>query len=121
MTPSKADGKVAEAPRCSGYFLPKVDTSRCTGCGWCVAACPLHLLSLERTGWKKSAIVHDSVACTGCKKCEFKCLFKVITVHLAVAPMPANKKSHPKEVNFLGAKPIVHLPNALAQLVQQTG
>lgn len=77
---AKADSEITEAPRRGGDFLPIVDTSHCTGCGWCVAACPLHLLSLERLGWKKSAVVHDSAACTGCKKCEFKCLFKVITV-----------------------------------------
>lgn len=76
----QAEGEMAEAPSRCGDFSPTVDASRCTGCGWCVAACPLHLLSLERMGWKKSAVVHDSAACTGCKKCEFKCLFKVITV-----------------------------------------
>jgi ferredoxin len=75
-----AEGEVVAKSRRCGDFLPQVDSSRCTGCGWCVAACPLHLLSLERIGWKKSAVVHDSAACTGCKKCEFKCLFKVITV-----------------------------------------
>lgn len=79
MTP-EADGEVAAAPSRWGDFLPTVNSSRCTGCGWCVAACPLHLLSLECLGWKKSAVVDDSAACTGCKKCEFKCLFKVITV-----------------------------------------
>ena len=29
-------------------WLPRVDTARCTGCGWCVAACDLHLLYAPR-------------------------------------------------------------------------
>ncbi len=33
-----------------GALLPAIDLKRCTGCGWCVAACPLDLLSLEREG-----------------------------------------------------------------------
>ena len=61
-------------------FLPKIDSHRCTGCGWCVAACPLHLLSLELRGWRKSSVISDSDSCTGCKKCEAKCLFNAIAM-----------------------------------------
>lgn len=27
--------------------LPVIDPARCTGCGWCVAVCPPHVLSLQ--------------------------------------------------------------------------
>ena len=30
--------------------LPFIDTQRCTGCGWCVAVCPPHVLSLQVLG-----------------------------------------------------------------------
>ena len=61
-------------------LLPKVDTVRCTGCGWCVAACPPHVLSLQTDGWRKHAVLHDAQDCTGCRKCERKCLFGVIAM-----------------------------------------
>ena len=60
--------------------LPQIDTARCTGCGWCVAACPLHLLSLEPSGWKKHSVLGDAAACTGCRLCEIRCPFNVITM-----------------------------------------
>ena len=64
--------------------LPVIDGSRCTGCGWCVAACPDDLLSLERQGWRKTATLHDADRCTGCHLCEAKCPFGVI--HMQAPP-----------------------------------
>ena len=61
-------------------FLVHIDTTRCTGCGWCVAACPLHLLSLETEDWQKHAVVNHVECCTGCKKCEVRCLFNAMHV-----------------------------------------
>lgn len=59
---------------------PDIDTTRCTGCGWCVPTCHLHLLSLEAQGWKKFSVVSDLDACTGCKKCAVRCPFEAITM-----------------------------------------
>jgi NAD-dependent dihydropyrimidine dehydrogenase PreA subunit len=67
------------APRADA-LLPQIDAARCTGCGWCVGACPLHLLSLEVRNWRKTSVLHAPDTCTGCKKCEFKCPFGVITL-----------------------------------------
>ena len=63
---------------------PIIDTARCTGCGRCVAACLLHLLSLERQGWKKFSTLHESDRCTGCEACEVTCPFNAITMHFGV-------------------------------------
>lgn len=61
-------------------MLPWIDAARCTGCGWCVAACPFHLLSLELKDWRKTSVISDLDACTGCRKCELKCPFNVISM-----------------------------------------
>ncbi|WP_394792518.1 ATP-binding protein [Rhodoferax sp.] len=59
---------------------PEINTARCTGCGWCVPTCNLHLLSLENLGWKKFSVLSDIDACTGCKKCAVRCPFDAITM-----------------------------------------
>jgi ferredoxin len=62
--------------------LPDIDTHRCTGCGRCVAACDLHLLSLEVVRWRKSSVMHGPERCTGCSRCALRCPFDVITMRL---------------------------------------
>ena len=64
-------------------WLPVVDVARCTGCGWCVASCDLHLLSLEVVQWRKSATLHDADRCTGCSDCAVRCPFHVIRMEKA--------------------------------------
>ena len=59
-------------------LLPQIDRARCTGCGWCVAACPWHLLTLEVEAGRKASTLHQPEVCTGCRKCELKCPFDVI-------------------------------------------
>ena len=67
-------------------LLPHIDTERCTGCGWCVAACPPRVLSLEVVAWRKRSVLHDAPACTGCSKCERRCPFGVITMRKTQRP-----------------------------------
>ncbi|MGJ7506256.1 ATP-binding protein [Variovorax sp. GT1P44] len=61
-------------------WRPDVDAARCTGCGWCVAACDLHLLSLEVVNWKKYSTFGDADRCTGCSDCAVKCPFHAISM-----------------------------------------
>jgi len=60
--------------------LPDIDPGRCTGCGRCVAACELHLLSLETVRWEKFAVLHEAVRCTSCTACAANCPFRAITM-----------------------------------------
>ncbi|QEA12999.1 ATP-binding protein [Comamonas flocculans] len=72
--------------RMSGAFkaIPAIDLERCTGCGWCVAACPPHVLSLhpleEVPGAAKRSFLDDADACTGCALCAVRCPFDAIAM-----------------------------------------
>jgi NAD-dependent dihydropyrimidine dehydrogenase PreA subunit len=63
-------------------LIPVIDSTRCTGCGWCVPSCPLHLLSLQPQGWRKFSTLHDAERCVGCRKCEPRCPFGAIRMAL---------------------------------------
>ena len=65
-----------------GRRLPVIDTTRCTGCGWCVPTCEWQLLSLETVQWKKTAVLHDAPRCTGCSLCALKCPFSAIEMRV---------------------------------------
>lgn len=69
--------------------LPLIDLKRCTGCGWCVAACPFDLLTLERDGWKKHSQLNDAERCTGCSYCAIRCPFGVIVMQEPFDDSPA--------------------------------
>ncbi|QXL83978.1 ATP-binding protein [Comamonas sp. NLF-1-9] len=64
--------------------IPAIDTTRCTGCGWCVAVCPPHVLSLheldEAAGSIKRSVLDDAHACTGCALCAVRCPFDAIAM-----------------------------------------
>ena len=60
--------------------LPSIDPTRCTGCGWCVAACAPHVLSLETVNGVKRSSLHDAPGCTGCALCAVRCPFDAITM-----------------------------------------
>ena len=70
--------------------LPAIDTARCTGCGWCVAVCAPHVLSLQvqgDVGWgPKRSELHDAAGCTGCALFAVLCPFDAIRMVRTVAP-----------------------------------
>ena len=78
-----------QRPRRSGR-LPDIDTQRCTGCGWCVAACELHLLTLERMRWDKIAALHEPQRCTGCSQCAMRCPFGAIDMRMQAVEVTIN-------------------------------
>ncbi len=70
-----------------GLALPQIDPTRCTGCGWCVAACPPHVLSLHAQDGVKVSALDDADACTGCALCAVRCPFDAIAmVKVQIAP-----------------------------------
>ncbi len=73
--------------------MPRINPDRCTGCGWCVAVCPPHVLSLHAlhaAGDGKTSVLDDAQACTGCALCAVRCPFDAIEMvrreHPAAAP-----------------------------------
>jgi ferredoxin len=60
--------------------LPVIDPARCTGCGWCVAACAPHVLSLETANGIKRSSLHHAPGCTGCALCAVRCPFDAIAM-----------------------------------------
>ena len=69
--------------------IPLIDAAGCTGCGRCIAACPLPLIAFETTAWRKTAVLQDADRCTGCRKCEVRCpvgAIEMVTRTLANAP-----------------------------------
>ena len=60
--------------------LPAIDPGRCTGCGWCVAVCAPHVLSLQVVQWRKTSVLDEPAGCTGCALCAVRCPFGAITL-----------------------------------------
>ena len=50
-------------------WLPRLDSSTCTGCGDCIAACPTN--ALGQVEGKAALVVPD--LCTYCSACETLC------------------------------------------------
>lgn len=97
VDPTRPDGPVRRpAGARRAVRLPDIDTRRCTGCGRCVAACDLHLLSLETVRWEKSAVLHDAGRCTGCSLCALSCPFSAITMRAAAAVEAIDVASSPQ-------------------------
>jgi ferredoxin len=65
-------------------FLPRVDAASCTGCGECVAVCPVEAMSLVSANdpghpKKKRARVDETV-CLGCGLCARACKTKSLSL-----------------------------------------
>ena len=70
--------------------LPVIARNLCTGCGWCVAACPDHLLVLEVDAKRrKAAELAQPDLCPGCGKCIPVCNFRAIRLVKRVAELAA--------------------------------
>lgn len=65
-----------------------VDRARCTGCGWCVPACPWQLLSLQTRQWKKTSVMSDPASCPGCGLCVPRCPFGALSLQPLAADLP---------------------------------
>jgi Fe-S-cluster-containing hydrogenase component 2 len=69
------------------HAIPLIDSTRCSGCGRCIAACPLPLIAFETHAWRKTAVLQDATRCTGCKKCEVRCPIGAISMGLDRQPL----------------------------------
>jgi len=58
----------------------KLNSDKCTGCGWCVYVCPHHVFKLENG---KSHII-DKDYCMECGACAKNCTFNAIEVQTGV-------------------------------------
>jgi 2-oxoglutarate ferredoxin oxidoreductase subunit delta len=70
-----------------------IEQDRCKGCELCVAACPHHLLALDRSivnalGYHPIQL-HDADLCTSCAFCARVCPDTVFTVYAPPKPEKA--------------------------------
>jgi len=55
------------------WALPCKDANACTGCGACVAICPLGCITMSKDRYGASIPEIDSAKCSGCGLCEKRC------------------------------------------------
>ena len=57
---------------------PKIDESKCTGCGMCVTSCGRNVFDFNKE--KNKSVVARPLQCmVGCTSCEFWCVFNAIS------------------------------------------
>lgn len=92
--PDDSTASTAPAPACEAHVrppkapLPDIDPARCTGCGRCIAVCPVHVLGFHTERWTKFAVLVEAGPCTGCSRCEVRCPFNAITMRPAAQVKP---------------------------------
>ncbi len=69
------------------FQIALVDATRCSGCGRCIAACPLPLFTFETIAWRKTVVLRDVQRCTGCARCEARCPVGAISMQSPDAPV----------------------------------
>ncbi|NVO05027.1 MAG: 4Fe-4S binding protein [Rhodoferax sp.] len=80
--------------------IPLIDPARCSGCGRCIAACPLPLIAFATKAWRKTAVLQDLHRCTSCGKCEARCPVGAIAMLPAAqtSALPASCSSAPAPI-----------------------
>ena len=82
--------------------LPKIDDSKCTGCGKCVSVCPRHLLALRSAGEPVNVVCCSKApipknkqdcqaVCIGCQICVKNCPAGAISMDGTVAVIDNSK------------------------------
>jgi len=72
-----ADGSGTLKPALQGS--PQIDSARCTGCGRCVAACPVRIITLEVAGFRKNAMIMQPARCNLCGRCIAECPVEAVS------------------------------------------
>jgi hydrogenase-4 component H len=58
----------------------RIDEALCTGCGTCVAQCPMDVLRLDTSRERPRAVIQYLRDCQSCALCEEECPEGAITV-----------------------------------------